>query len=83
MNADLTYDGRIPEELTMNLELEVRKLTEAYCITHNIPIKRAFRHDELISALNAINEIEAAKLKVPTAVQIDAVMMEAIKGAAT
>lgn len=79
MNADLTYDGRIPEELKMNLELEVRKLTEAYCISHNIPIKRAFRHDELESALRAIQEIESAKLKVPTSVQIDAAMLNAIK----
>ena len=79
MNADLTYDGRIPEELTMNVELEIRKLTEAYCILHNIPIKRAFGHEELESALQAIHELESAKLKLPTGVQIDAAMMEIIK----
>lgn len=65
--------------MEMNLELEIRKLTEAYCISHNIPIKRAFRHDELISALNAINELEAAKLKVPTNAQIDKAMLDIIK----
>lgn len=67
------------ESMEMNLELEIRKLTEAYCISHNIPIKRAFRHDELISALNAINELEAAKLKVPTNAQIDKAMLDIIK----
>ncbi len=64
----------------MNVELEIRKLTEAYCILHNIPIKRTFGHEELESALQAIHELESAKLKVPTSAQIDAAMMDLLKG---
>ena len=66
-------------ETFFSLQREIMLATEAYCTSHNIPIKRAFAHDELQSALAAIREIESAKLKVPTRAQIDAAMMEIIK----
>jgi uncharacterized protein (UPF0216 family) len=52
---------------------------EAYMVEHNLPCKRRFTHDELQPAIAAIRELEAAKLKVPTAAEIDAAMMEIIK----
>lgn len=56
VNPDLTYDGHIPEELTMNVELELRKLTEAYCIEHQIPIRRKFTHTELERSIEQVRE---------------------------
>jgi hypothetical protein len=52
------FDGRIPQELIahMDIELELRKITEAYCVEHNLPIKRQFTHDELESALERVRE---------------------------
>lgn len=52
---------------------------EAYMVEHNLPCKRQFTHQELAPAIQAIREIEAAKLKVPTNGQIDAAMMEIIR----
>lgn len=31
----------------MDLELELRKITEAYCVENNIPIRRRFTHEQL------------------------------------
>jgi translation elongation factor EF-Tu-like GTPase len=56
MNTDWTFDGRIPEELTMNVELEIRKLTESYCIENNIPIRRKFTHAELEESIEQVRE---------------------------
>jgi hypothetical protein len=52
------YDGYISPEITahMDIELELRKITEAYMVEHNIPIKRQFTHEELESALKRVRE---------------------------
>jgi len=50
------YDGRVPEELTMNIELELRKITEAYCIEMNLPIRRQFTHAELEQSLQRVRD---------------------------
>ncbi len=67
VNVELTYDGRIPEELKMNLELELRKITESYCILHNIPIRRQFTHEELEESMERVQSAltERAALAVP------------------
>lgn len=62
----------------MNIELELRKITEAYCIENLIPIRRQFTHKELEQSLDRVRDA-AAKLKVPTSAQIDAAMLNAIK----
>lgn len=72
------YDGRVPEEMKMNIELELRKITEAYCIENLIPIRRQFTHKELEQSLDRVRDA-AAKLRVPTGAEIDRVMMEIIK----
>lgn len=61
-----------------NFFREIALMNEAYDITHNLPCKRQFTHQELEPALKAIHDIEAAKLAVPTSAEIDAAMMEAI-----
>lgn len=33
---------------------EVSKITEAYCIEHNLPCKRRYTHDELADAFEAV-----------------------------
>ncbi len=40
----------------MNVELEIRKLTESYCVENNIPIKRRFTHAELEHSIEQIRE---------------------------
>ena len=58
---------------------DIELYNEALMIEHNLPCTRRFTHAELEPAIAAIREIEAAKLKVPSAAEIDAVMMEALK----
>jgi len=57
----------------------IELMNEAYAVEHNLPCKRQFTHEELVPAIQAIREIEAAKLKMPSAVVIDKAMMEALK----
>jgi hypothetical protein len=80
VNPDLTYDGRIPEELKMNIELELRKITEAYCVENNLPIRRQFTHQELEQSIDRVRDA-AAKAQELTPAQIDRAMLELIKGA--
>jgi hypothetical protein len=54
---------------------------EAMCVEHNWPCTRRFTHAELEPAIKAIRQIEAAKLQELTPAQIDAAMLELIKGA--
>ena len=66
-----------------NFFREISLVNEAYDVEHNLPCKRKFTHAELAPAIAAIREIEAAKLQVPTAAQINAAMMDMLKGSAT
>lgn len=43
-------------ELQMNVERELRKITEAYCVENNIPIRRQFTHDELEESIRRLRE---------------------------
>jgi len=45
----------------MNLFAEVSKVTEAYCIEHNIPCRRQYTHDELA---DAFEEVRAAAVEI-------------------
>ena len=49
----------------MNLFEEVSKITEAYCIEHNLPCKRRFTHDELQDAFAAVREAHRALYVAP------------------
>ena len=52
------YDGYISPELTahMDIELELRKITEAYCIEMNLPIRRKFTHAELEQSIERVRD---------------------------
>jgi len=74
----------------MNIDLELRKINEAYCIEHLIPIRREFTHAELERPLEQVREaarqlkslpvlLVEQTLKVPTSAEIDAVMLESLK----
>jgi len=39
-----------------DIETEVKKLTEAYCVEHNLPIRRQFTHEELEESIQRIRE---------------------------
>lgn len=58
---------------------DIELYNEAWKIEHNVPGPRKFTHAELAPAIQAIRDIEASKLKVPTSAQIDAAMLNAIK----
>jgi len=58
---------------------DIELYNEAWKIEHNVPGPRKFTHAELAPAIAAIREIEAAKLKVPSAGEIDKVMLEILK----
>src|SRR5690242_13412489 len=51
----LTHE-RMEMKTMFNIETEVKKLTEAYCIEHNLPIKRQFTHEELEESIQRIRE---------------------------
>jgi hypothetical protein len=50
------------------------------CVEHNWPCTRHFTHAELEPAIHVIREIEAASAQELTPAQIDAAMLELIKG---
>ena len=55
----LTELAALNEADPMNLFDDVCKITEAYCIEHNLPCKRRFTHDELQDAFAAVREAHA------------------------
>lgn len=65
-------------EIFFNLAREISMATEAMAIEHNWPITRKWTHEELADSIAAIRAIEASKLRVPTAGEIDRVMMEVL-----
>lgn len=64
----------------MNIELEIRKLTEAYCIENCLPIRRQFTYQELERSIDLVRDA-AARAQELTPAQIDRAMLELIKGA--
>lgn len=40
-------------------ETELLKITEAYCVEHNIPISRRFTHEELEQSIERVREAAA------------------------
>ena len=62
-----------------NFFREISLVNEAYDVEHNLPCKRQFTHAELAPAIQAIREIESAKLQVPTSAMIDAIVLGIIK----
>jgi hypothetical protein len=66
-----------------NFFRELMLHNEAWAVEHNIQVPRRFTHAELEPAIAAIREIEATKppeLQELTPEQIDAAMLELIKG---
>ena len=44
----------------MNLFDEASKITEAYCIEHNLPCKRQYTHEQLADAIDKVREASRA-----------------------
>jgi hypothetical protein len=72
MNADITYDGRIPPELEAHMEPQLdindlgiafSKLAEALCIELNVACKRRYTHAELADSFRAIRQVNAEREK--------------------
>ena len=48
--------NQLKEADPMNLFDEASKITEAYCIEHNLPCKRQYTHEQLADAIDKVRE---------------------------
>ena len=55
----------LKEQDPMNFFEQASKITEAYCVEHNLPCKRRYKHDELLEAFQAVRDAHRALYVAP------------------
>jgi hypothetical protein len=64
----------------MDFFRQIQLINEAYMVENNLPIRRQFTYQELERSIDLVRDA-AAKAQELTPAQIDAAMLELIKGA--